>query len=418
VRIAALRSLAALAPEVAAEILLISDDPHDRLAALQGLVRHHPTRSAVHRALLIVANDRGSDPYLRAVAVEQVARLDPSAAVDLVKGVEPEPHWQVRAARARVAASLGSSADAELLSLLRDPHPRVSAAALHAAIAAAGPDQLRKLRLVLLEQLHSDDPSVRSAAARGLGSLADPFALPFLLDTFERSLSSGHSAAALEALEALASLRLAGAGAPERALFARVTTVRDARVHSRGVELFGPAAVRAWGAPPAPAPLRSRADYVAMVEQWIAPPPGEATPPALRLRTGAGTLDLVLDAGHLPLETATLLSMLRRGELAGLEWTHVVPGSHVLASPGTGDSSEAVGYFTSEPWNAASGSLPRLGFRLTPVGAELVVAPADAPLSDRSVRVLGSVVRGEQALQRIMPGDTIISIQEVTEDTE
>src|SRR6266702_3754889 len=84
----------------------------------------------------------------------------------LLSGLEPDPHWMVRAA---IADALGTlppeTAIARVRPILTDPDKRVVTAALEAMIRLKASD----LDEVLLASLKNPDAGIRAAAARAIG---------------------------------------------------------------------------------------------------------------------------------------------------------------------------------------------------------------------------------------------------------
>jgi HEAT repeat protein len=420
VRIAAIRTLTVWDPDAGLRILRGEEGhggPHERLAALEALVRHHATHQAVRETMVAVADDGAVPPFLRATAILFLAQSDPVEVRDLLTRRAMDPEWQVRRAAALALQSLGRPATADLTRLARDPDPPVAATALQSLIRVLGRQALPEIRHLLLEQVLSGHPMVRAEALRGMAVLADPSTLPILLDALALSVTDPRPDGALAALEALAALRSAGTTAPERAIFARIPSVLDSEIQSRAADLFGEAAIRAWGSPDASSAYRDRSDYIEMVERWIAPSPSDHRPPVIRIRTGSGDLRVTLDARGSPLESAAFLDLVRHGALDDLHWTAVVPGTFLVASSRMGDSYGVSGYSTREERSALTLETGWLGYRVSgDRQVDLFVAMDDVPLSGGDIRVVGRLAGDMVALERITPGERIISIEEVTEE--
>src|SRR5205807_1902943 len=97
-----------------------------------------------------------------------VAAADSEGFIAVLSGLDPDPHWSVRAALAAVLGALPSDVGLPRLeAMLGDSDQRVIPSMLEAMVKIKAP----KAAAILLEKLKADDPVVRAAAATGLGEL-------------------------------------------------------------------------------------------------------------------------------------------------------------------------------------------------------------------------------------------------------
>ena len=108
--------------------------------------------------------------------------------VSVLSGLDPDPHWTVRAALASVLATLPPEvALPRLTSMLDDATSGRFPAVLAALVKLRAPNAAS----VLLERLKADDPVVRVAAANGIGELKPANGAAALADAYRLGQRDG-----------------------------------------------------------------------------------------------------------------------------------------------------------------------------------------------------------------------------------
>ena len=154
------------APSLLKLLTAADTDPHVRLEALQAIgALHIESGSPVVNTLLDFLSD--PDPAMRAAALRSTAALDTEGFVTVLSGLDPDPHWSVRAALASTLATLPpENGLPRLREMLNDTDQRVIAPVLDALVKLKAADAPP----ILLAHLKADDPVVRAAAAAALAS--------------------------------------------------------------------------------------------------------------------------------------------------------------------------------------------------------------------------------------------------------
>jgi len=282
-----------------------------------------------------------------------------------------ETGWR---SRARVGAVAAELALAQAREAFRDPDGRVRGAAAGAA-GAAFADDLRQL-------LGDPDPYVVQEAAGALAKLpADP--------------SSKEAAAA--AVRRLRAAHLKAAGDPESDALTAL------------VELTGPLPELL----PTPNPPLS----AALGKPHIAVPvPAEARalPQArvLRLRTTRGDLTIALRPDVAPLTSSSLAALARRGFYDGLSFHRVVPDFVVQGGDPRGDGDGGPGWSLPDEHSPLRFERGTLGIATSGPetgGSQFFLCHSPQPHLDGRYTVAGQLSSGDEVLDALQPGDTIVS---------
>jgi len=282
-----------------------------------------------------------------------------------------EPGWRSRARVGALAAELGLPQAREAF---RDADARVRGAAAGAA-GAAFADDLRQL-------LTDPDPYVVQEAAGALAKLpADP-----------RSKE-----AAATAVRRLAAGRLKTAGDPQSDALTAL------------VELTGPL--------PELLPTPNSALSTALGRPRIAvpvPPESRAMPQArvLRLRTSRGDLTIDLRPDVAPLTSSALAILARRGFYDGLSFHRVVPDFVVQGGDPRGDGDGGPGWSLPDehtPLRFLRGTLGIATSGPETGGSQFFLCHSPQPHLDGRYTVAGQLSSGDEVLDALQPGDTILS---------
>ena len=193
VLIETVRALGRIGDPAAAQPLLriIRDaaaDPQVRLEAVAavGGIR----QPEVGDALLDVIAD--PSPAVRAAALRSLVAFDPDGFMPVLSALDPDPHWNVRAALATVLGTLPlDDARPRLESMMKDADQRVIPFVIASLVKLKAPGAAA----LLLERLKADDFVVRAAAATGIGELKPADGAAALDDGLPRSASATRTTA-------------------------------------------------------------------------------------------------------------------------------------------------------------------------------------------------------------------------------
>ena len=279
--------------------------------------------------------------------------------------------WRSRARSGALAAELGL---AQAREAFRDPDDRVRGA----AAGAAGKEFAGELRALL----HDADAYVVQEAAGALAKLPpDP----------------ATKEAALEASERLAAAHVKAGGDAESDALAAL------------IALTGPL--------PELLPTPNAALALALGAPHIAvpvPPEARALPQAhlLRLRTSRGDLVIDLRPDVAPLTSSALAALARRGFYDGLTFHRVVPDFVVQGGDPRGDGDGGPGWALPDehsPLRFVRGTLGIATSGPETGGSQFVLCHSPQPHLDGRYTVAGQLRSGEDVLDALQPGDTILA---------
>lgn len=403
VRIQAVRGVALLGDPNAAAALrrLILSPKVDQNLQLEAVTALAQVRSAQSVELLIDLVSAGW-PSVRAAALNALARADPDVFISALSGLDPDPHWSVRAA---LAATLGDlrreRAQAPLTAMLRDADQRVIPSVL-AALAKVG---ATNAAAEMQARLKSDDPVVRAAAARGLATLKTANATPTLLEAYKRAQGDGLYVARAAALDALLALD-PPAG---RTLLTTALTDRDWAVRVRAAEhlkrLDANADISAMRPAPPPA-----IPELAALDPLVSPPYS----PAAYIETKKGTIQFELAVLDAPRTVANFVALVRRNYFRGVQLHRVVPDFVVQDGDPRGDGEGGPGYTIRDEINQRPYLRGTVGMALDWAdtgGSQFFITHSPQPHLDGRYTVFGQVVAGMDVVDRLQQWDTIERIR-------
>jgi len=420
VSVNAARSLATFeVPESISRLLelLNGGDAYLAVTAAESFARLGAKAPAAAAPLRAVALDRAKPIFLRTTALASLAEVDEGAAVGVADLLAREAGWRERAAAARVYARAAGRADyaasplrAKLEAATRDPDGRVATAAFESAVGAAG-DSAARIRPLLEAALRNPDFYARVNGIGGFGAIADPADASLLLDAYARAQRDPMNDAALAAVDALGALARKDPSVA-RAFFARFPRSGDYLVRQHAVAAFGDSvAVPAWGQP---LPVMAGHEvewYRGLVRS------GQARPrPHARIVTEHGAIELELFADDAPLSVDNFLSLTRRGYFDAHEWPRVVPNFVIQDGDPRGDTNGGPGYSIRDEINRQPYLEGTLGMALSGPdtgGSQWFVTHSPQPHLDGTYTVFGRVVRGMETVNRVLPGERIIRVEEV-----
>jgi cyclophilin family peptidyl-prolyl cis-trans isomerase len=216
--------------------------------------------------------------------------------------------------------------------------------------------------------------------------------------------------AALAAVDVLAALYRRDPSIAD-AFYTRFARSEDYLVRQRVAAAFGNAELSRWGAPLPIETRRTMDDYRAIVRRTMQRPTRRA-----RIVTERGTIDLELFAGDAPLTVESFLSLAARGFFNGQEWPRVVPNFVIQGGDPRGDTSGGPGYAIRDEINRHPFLSGTLGMALSGPdtgGSQWFLTHSPQPHLDGGYTVFGRAVRGMDVVDRVLPGDRILRIEEV-----
>ena len=407
VLIETVRALGRIGDPAAVEPLLrvIRDaaaDPHVRLEAVLAIGGLH--QPAVADALLDVLSD--ASPAVRAAALGSLAASDPDGFMTVLSGLDPDPHWSVRAALATVLGALPTSNGLpRLVAMLGDADQRVIPFALASLVKLKAPSAVT----VLFERLKADDPVVRAAAAAGVGDLKPAEGAAALAEAYRFGQRDSMYAARAAALAAIARYGAAAAAPVLRSAFADkdwAVRVRAARL----LKQLDPAAAADTDAQIRPAPTTLAPDVYAA--------PRLGSPPVstqVYLDTDRGTIQIELAVLDAPLTVENFVALARKGYFNGLSVHRVVPDFVIQDGDPRGDGEGGPGYSIRDELNERPYLRGTVGMALESwpdTGAsQYFIAHSPQPHLDAKYTVFGRVIAGMDVVDRIQQWDVIRQVR-------
>jgi HEAT repeat protein/cyclophilin family peptidyl-prolyl cis-trans isomerase len=393
-------------PAAAAPLLKIlgdaAADPHVRLetvAAIGGL--HVP---AVGDALLDVLAD--PSPAVRAAALRSLAAFDAENFIFVLSGLDPDPHWNVRAALATLLGTLPpENGLPRLETMVNDADQRV----IPFAIAALAKVKAPSAAALAVARLKADDPVVRGAAADAVGELKPANGAAALADAYRFGQRDAMYGARTAALAALVKYGAAAATPVLRDALAD----KDWAVRVRAVQLLkqlDPAAGAAADAQIRPAPTTVAAD-VYTAARLVSPPVSTQ----VYLDTDRGTIQIELAVNDAPLTVENFIALARKGYFNGLSVHRVVPDFVVQDGDPRGDGEGGPGYTIRDELNERPYLRGTVGMALDPWpdtgGSQYFIAHSPQPHLDAKYTVFGRVIAGMDVVDKIQQWDVIRAVR-------
>ena len=389
-------------PAAAAALLRIlgdaAADPHVRLEVVGAIGNLHVP--AVADALLDVLAD--PSPAVRAAALRSLAAFDPENFIFVLSGLDPDPHWNVRAALATVLGTLPPENGLPRLEpMLNDADQRVIPFAIAALVKLKAPTAAA----VLIERLKADDPVVRAAAAEGIGTIKPLNGAAALSEAYRFGQRDAMYNARAAALAALAKYGAAAATPVLRSAFAD----KDWAVRVRAVQLLkqldAPAAADA-DAQIRPAPTTVAPD-VYSAARLVSP----QVSTQVYLETDRGMIQIELAVNDAPLTVENFVTLARKGYFNGLSVHRVVPDFVIQDGDPRGDGEGGPGYSIRDELNQRPYLRGTVGMALDPWpdtgGSQYFIAHSPQPHLDAKYTVFGRVIAGMDVVDQIQQWDVI-----------
>jgi cyclophilin family peptidyl-prolyl cis-trans isomerase len=354
----------------------------------------------------VVALVGHEDEGVRGAALRALAKLDREEFALVLSGLDPDPAWSVRAARAAALADAGDEiSQGILLAMLKDDDVRVLPPVLEALRRARGTDAVDTLR----RHLEHADSAVRAAAAEGLGALAPPGIAGPLLETWKRSQGDVELGARLAVVDALAAQKDADSAAALKQIAgedgARVVRARAAAaVKARGLPAVWP------GFEPVSRPLLDYREAMAPYE----PAGRELFTPRAILHTRRGRIEIHLDIVEAPLTSASFMELARRGFYDGVPFHRVIPGFVAQGGDPRGDGSGGPGYtlrceIGQRPYGRGAVGMAHSGKDTG--GSQFFITLSPQPHLDGGYTLFGWVASGMDVADQLRPGDPIDRVE-------
>jgi cyclophilin family peptidyl-prolyl cis-trans isomerase/HEAT repeat protein len=341
-------------------------------------------------------------PTMRAAAIRACAAIDPAGFPTLLSGMEPDPHWIVRAAIADALGSMPPSFAVERLSpLLEDPDKRVVPEALDSLTRLKAPG----LDAMLLAQIKAADIGIRAAAARNLGTLRPAGGAAVLRDAYRTGQADPTADAREAALAALAKYGLADAGDTLKAAMAD----HDWSVRLRAAALLrelDPAAETVTAIRPVPGEPVAPYDGAALLKPTYSP--------HAFIETARGTVEIELTVLDAPQTVQNFITLARKGYFNGLQIHRVVPNFVVQDGDPRGDGSGGPGYSIRDELNDRPYVRGTVGMALSGPdtgGSQFFITHSPQPHLDAKYTVFGHVVNGMEVVDRLRQLDVIERIR-------
>jgi cyclophilin family peptidyl-prolyl cis-trans isomerase len=384
-----------------------SVDPIVKLETVGAIGGIHPLAGAMPPGvvddLLDLLTD--SSPPLRAAALRSLAALDADNFLVVLSGLDPDPHWSVRASMATLLGTLNQEvALPRLNAMLGDQDQRVIPAVLGALTRLKAPNAAD----VLLERLKADDAVVRTAAANGLAELKPsqgPAALSEAYTFGQRDTTYIARAAALSALAkygAAVAIPPLGSALTDKDWAVRVRAVALMRELDRDAADQAETTIR-------PAPTT--------VTDAVYSNPGVTNPNVslqVYIETDRGTIQVELAMLDAPLTVDSFITLARKGYFNGLSIHRVVPNFVVQDGDPRGDGEGGPGYTIRDELNQRSYLRGTMGMALDwrdTGGSQFFITHSPQPHLDAKYTVFGRVVAGMDVVDKIQQWDVIRRIR-------
>jgi HEAT repeat protein/cyclophilin family peptidyl-prolyl cis-trans isomerase len=344
-------------------------------------------------------------PAIRAAALRAIAAVDPENLLIVLSGLDPDPHWNVRASLATLLGTVPPDvALPRLTTLLADSDQRVIPAVLASLTRLRAPNAAT----VLLERLKADDPVVRAAAANGLAELKPSGAEPALVAAFDLAGRDTTYLARAAALAALAKYGPAAATATLRTALAD----KDWAVRVRAAMLLkdlDPASAADAQAQIRPAPTTVAPDLYSAARLTS---PSVST--QVYIETDRGLIQIEVAIIDAPLTVENFLTLARKGYFNGLSIHRVVPNFVIQDGDPRSDGEGGPGFTIRDELNERPYLRGTVGMALDwkdTGGSQFFITHSPQPHLDATYTVFGRVIAGMDVVDKIQQWDVIRRIR-------
>lgn len=340
-------------------------------------------------------------PIVRLAALQGFSKREDDTFLTVLSGLDPDPHWSVRAGLASVLATKDPErALPRLTPLLNDGDARVISAVLTALTKLKAPG----IDKILLDRLGSEDVGVRTAAATNIGEVKPEGGVEALVAAYKRGeadLVFDTRAAAIEALSkygaaALPALRVA-------------LTDKDWAVRVKAADLLkaiDSTIETAQAIRPAPPSRPANYERPALLNPSVSP--------HVYIETEKGTIEIELDVLDAPLTSDNFMMLARKGYFDGLSFHRVIPNFVVQSGDPRGDGEGGPGYSIRDELNQEPYLRGTVGMALAwrdTGGSQFFIALGPQPHLDARHTVFGRVVAGMEFADGIAQGDVMTRVR-------
>jgi HEAT repeat protein/cyclophilin family peptidyl-prolyl cis-trans isomerase len=341
-------------------------------------------------------------PTVRLAALQAFARRGDDTFLTVLSGLDPDPHWSVRAGLATI---LGGKDAERSLPRLRPMLADSDARVIPSVLTALTKLKAEGVERILIEHLDKEDVAVRAAAATNLGDIKAAAGVTALVAAYKRGQADLVIDTRAAALDALAKY---GAEAAVPTLRAALGD-SDWAVRVKAAELLktlDPAVETASAIRPAPS---SRAiNYEA--PSLVAP----AVSPHVFIETEKGTIEIELDVLDAPLTSDNFITLARRGYFDGLTFHRVVPNFVIQGGDPRGDGEGGPGYTIRDELNQEPYLRGTVGMALAwrdTGGSQFFITHSPQPHLDARYTVFGRVIAGLEVVDAINQWDVVKRIR-------
>jgi cyclophilin family peptidyl-prolyl cis-trans isomerase len=141
----------------------------------------------------------------------------------------------------------------------------------------------------------------------------------------------------------------------------------------------------------------------------------------VRIETSEGPIDLLLYADEAPLTAANFLMLARSGFFDNQEWARLIPDFVLQGGDPRGDTSGGPGYSIRDELNRHLFLTGTLGMALSGPdtgGSQFYITHSPQPHLDGGYTVFGTVIAGQEVVERLLPGQRIVTVRVLEEPNE
>lgn len=348
------------------------------------------TTYMVRRSLLAAARRAGSDAL--AAGEEEWAK---------------SADWRLRTAaiEARAAASTANRYTLARAALT-DADDRVRSAALLALPTAPNDTGTRNAARRMLADSHF---AVRAAAAGVMARSPTAAELPGMLAAYDRAMRDTADDARAAALRYIAAAWTRDSARISGTMQGQLEALPLPAEAALRTIVLGVTPMTAWRAAPPPG-ARPHSEYVRIVQRWMVP--GAVMPTAV-IRTERGQITLELLAADAPLVVEAFIGLADKGYYSNSRFHRVVPNFVAQDGDPRGNGTGGPGFTLRDAYTRQRHERGCLG--LATAGpdtgsAQFYLCHSAQPHLDGHYTVFGRVLRGMEALDAIVQGDRVISV--------
>ena len=337
-------------------------------------------------------------PIVRLAALQGFAKRDDDTFMTVLSGLDPDPHWSVRAGLATILGTKDPERSLPRLTpMLADTDTRVIGPVLTAMTKLKAPGVAK----ILFEHLAKEDVGIRAAAASGIGELKPEGGVDALLNAYKRGEADLVIDTRAAALEALSKYGTDAALPPLRAALAD----KDWAVRVKAADLLkalDPSVETAVAIRPAPVSSSVRYDVSALT--------APAVSPHVYIETERGTIEIELDVLDAPITAGNFMALARKGYFDGLSFHRVVPNFVIQGGDPRGDGDGGPGFTIRDELNQEPYLRGTVGMALAwrdTGGSQFFITHGPQPHLDARYTVFGRVVSGMEVVDAINQWDVM-----------